>query len=393
MKLATMARSGLKIVNLCILVPCILPAQSVETKDGVRIVHNGKVGRWGVTPKISLDFIRAIGDIDADDEHFAFNEPGDIVEDRSGNFYIADTGNCRILKFDKNGKFMASLGRKGQGPGELMTLNSLNADAVDRLYIWDLDQRLLKVLSADGKEVKMVRFLKSRFYGLRLMKNGLFLVDETSGRAGSPLPPNLLKLIDENETVQTRLCSPFDFGDSMTNQSANSLFRTSGPDGCIAVAFRFQNRIEKYSPDGKLLWRSDRPLNYDTKVIEKGRIEKKGDSTRYYSARMNLCSSGVAIDDAGRTWVVTYRRQMKPEEEIRISKSYTQDRVSVKREGNVDLRTTDMFRLEIFDAEGFMLGVIPLNQFVDGIWIFKDHLYLLDGDRGAAYHQYRIIEK
>jgi hypothetical protein len=67
--------------------------------------------------------------------------------------------------------------------------------------------------------------------------------------------------------------------------------------------------------------------------------------------------------------------------------------VTVKREGNTDLRTTDMFQLEVFDPEGVLLGTIPVSQFVDGIWIFRDRLYLLDRDRGVTYYQYKIVER
>jgi sugar lactone lactonase YvrE len=52
-----------------------------------------------------------------------------------------------------------------------------------------------------------------------------------------------------------------------------------------------------------------------------------------------------------------------------------------------------MFRLDVFDPEGRLLGSLPVNQFVDGIWIYGDRLYLLDRDRGIAYHQYRIVER
>ncbi|MEA3376278.1 MAG: hypothetical protein U9R72_08820 [Chloroflexota bacterium] len=30
-----------------------------------------------------------------------FNEPRDIAVDQGGNVYVADTGNCRIQKFNK----------------------------------------------------------------------------------------------------------------------------------------------------------------------------------------------------------------------------------------------------------------------------------------------------
>lgn len=39
--------------------------------------------------------------------------------DGRGNLYVLDTGNPRILKFSPTGEFIAQIGRKGQGPGEL----------------------------------------------------------------------------------------------------------------------------------------------------------------------------------------------------------------------------------------------------------------------------------
>lgn len=45
--------------------------QEVETKDGVRIVHNTKA-LWGKTPKPQLEKIRTMGDLDTADEHVAF---------------------------------------------------------------------------------------------------------------------------------------------------------------------------------------------------------------------------------------------------------------------------------------------------------------------------------
>lgn len=60
--------------------------------------------------------------------------------------------------------------------------------------------------------------------------------------------------------------------------------------------------------------------------------------------------------------------------------------------GNTDLQETDMYALEIFDAEGAMLGEIPLDYFVDKIYIKNDSLFLLDQMRGVKYYQYQIVE-
>ena len=42
--------------------------QEVETRDGVRIVHNTKA-LWGKIPKLQLEKIRTMGDLDTTDEH------------------------------------------------------------------------------------------------------------------------------------------------------------------------------------------------------------------------------------------------------------------------------------------------------------------------------------
>ncbi len=44
-----------------------------------------------------------------------------IAVDREGTVYVLDSTSSRIVRFDKNGKFLSSIGRPGQGPGEFST--------------------------------------------------------------------------------------------------------------------------------------------------------------------------------------------------------------------------------------------------------------------------------
>ena len=55
-----------------------------------------------------------------------FDAPTDVAVADNGDIFVADghsgggtaTGNARIMKFDKNGKFLKTWGKKGMGPGE-----------------------------------------------------------------------------------------------------------------------------------------------------------------------------------------------------------------------------------------------------------------------------------
>ena len=71
-------------------------AQRIENENGVRVVHNVKGGHWAGNPKVSLELIRTIGDVDTNDENLAFSSPRDMAVDDAGRIYILDGGNQRI---------------------------------------------------------------------------------------------------------------------------------------------------------------------------------------------------------------------------------------------------------------------------------------------------------
>ena len=382
-----------------------LAAQKIESVDGIRVVHNEKGGSWGKSPKISLELVRKIGDIDTDDEHLAFNYPSDIAVDKEGNIYVLDTGNTRIQKFGPDGKYLATIGRKGQGPGEFVMPGSIAFDKDGNLVVTDTAQSRLHVIIGGGKDVKSIVLKDERIYGVRSLGAGGYV-----GRASTYAIPmrnqpekkigemRLFRRLDPDGRVTASFGELADFGEALTSATGNeSEFDVDARDA-ITVSFNAQNRIEKYGPDSKLLWRADRPLNYGTAVKKKGSIERSGGGISMSAPEMNVCSKGIAVDGRGRAWVVTLQRQLKKEEEVQTSMMSVGGRggvnnVSVKTTGNTELRTTDAFKLEIFAEDGVLLGEIPLTHFVDVIRIAGDSLFLIDRERGVTVYQYKIVEK
>jgi len=381
-------------------------AQKVETVDGVRVVHNEKTGKWGKTPKVSIEFVKTIGDIESEDENILFYMPSDIAFDSQGNMYILDTGNHRIQKFNPDGKFLASIGRKGQGPAEFQYPLSLDIDSEGYLYVADSGNQRIQVLKPDGTDHKTIQMIKVSVGPIKIAKSGDMIMGSGGFMSFGPGGmnedeglPKIIKVLDMEGEVKKEFGEKKDYNDFLMNRMGNAFHYTVDKDNNVYVSFDNQNRIDKYSPEGEILWKSDRVLNYDTtKPRKKGSDERRGGMRMIQAPDMNRCSSGIAVDDKGRIWVVTQKRQIKEDERVETNVRVSMQPGGVRNmtmsvTGNTDVMETDIYQLEIYAPDGILLGKLQLNQFVDDIRLEKDRIYLLDKMRGMQYYEYKIIEK
>ena len=119
-----------------------------------------------------------------------FNAPSDTVIGRNGDLFVADGHgagtNARIVKFDKNGKFIKAWGTRGAGPGQFEAPHSLAMDSQGRLFVADRPNDRIQIFDQDG------RFLLEwkqfgRPSGLFIDKNDTLYVTDTQttkGRTG-----------------------------------------------------------------------------------------------------------------------------------------------------------------------------------------------------------------
>jgi hypothetical protein len=86
------------------------------------------------------------------DENYMFYQAGSIAVDNQGNIYIVDSGNQRIQKYDKDGNYLQTIGRKGQGPGEFMSPYDIVLD--EKGYIYVSDDMKMHVFNPKGNSIK-----------------------------------------------------------------------------------------------------------------------------------------------------------------------------------------------------------------------------------------------
>jgi hypothetical protein len=83
---------------------------------------------------------------------YTFNRPTDVGWDAAGNIFVADGyGNSRVVKYDKNGKFVAEVGSHGSAPGQLNLPHTLAVDAAGNVYVGDRSNARIQVFDNDLK--------------------------------------------------------------------------------------------------------------------------------------------------------------------------------------------------------------------------------------------------
>jgi DNA-binding beta-propeller fold protein YncE len=81
-----------------------------------------------------------------------FNRPTDVAFGKDGEIFVADGyGNSRVVKFDRNGRFLKSWGAFGSGPGEFNLPHSIAIDNQARVYVADRENRRIQIFDSEGR--------------------------------------------------------------------------------------------------------------------------------------------------------------------------------------------------------------------------------------------------
>jgi hypothetical protein len=84
-------------------------------------------------------------------EKYRFGRPTDVTWDAQGNIFISDGYvNSRVVKYDKNGRFLKSVGTiRGSAPSQMNTPHSITSDAQGNIYVADRGNARVQVFDND----------------------------------------------------------------------------------------------------------------------------------------------------------------------------------------------------------------------------------------------------
>jgi len=121
----------------------------IETEKGVKVIKNPEEPPYGdIELEIEEDMVLG----SEKDENTMFYRVWDIAVNNQGDIYVLDSGKYRIQKYDKDGRYVQTIGRQGQGPGEFERPTGLYLDKKGNIYVLGLSK--IHLFDRQGEFVK-----------------------------------------------------------------------------------------------------------------------------------------------------------------------------------------------------------------------------------------------
>jgi hypothetical protein len=316
-----------------------LQAQKIKTVKGVQVVENGKKPKPPKGALTKLVFREEISFGDSDNEKEMVAQPGYIDVDDRGHTFVVDIKASNVKVFDRDGQFVRTIGKKGEGPGEFSVPLGIIVTPDDELLVEDMMNRRLSYFSLDGE------FLRNE-----VLANSLSTINVVMDSNGNFMARELImegnQLFFELRKYDKDLNPMFVLDKTEFQNPMQGNFNPFGvlavyifdPKGEIYYGDGKEYEIKVYTPKGKLIRRilkKHDPIKI-TKEDEERILNEFPDMAPGFKQGMKFpeyfpAYEFFALEEGGRLIVRTYKKG--------------------KKEGE--------YVLDIFDQEGRYIAQIP----------------------------------
>ena len=162
----------------------------------------------------------------------AVTEPTDVLTDpANGDVYVAESHSNvagpnlvgRVSVFDRNGKFLRTIGRTGTGPGEFRTPHALEFDSQGRLIVADRHNHRIQILTKEGKFIAELHNF-GRSSGLAIDANdNIYTADSESDEPRHPGWRRGIRIGNLKEGIVTTFIPPHATPDSPDGQMGEGI--------------------------------------------------------------------------------------------------------------------------------------------------------------------------
>jgi hypothetical protein len=289
---------------------------TIEVENGVQVIKNPAEPIF-TNNALFLEEELTIGRAEGKEGYF-FTEirspRSTIAVDKHDRIYVLDVRECRLNVFDKTGKFLKTIGRRGQGPGEFRGPYQLLISAQDEIIVEELITRQLTYFSLEGLYKKTVSLAEAGIADINIDSTGNIygidiILDEKNPRWE-------LKKFDSNLTYLATLDSaPYK---SPTQADGYNPFGYGSLCFCIIIndqivsGFSQKYELKLFGPQGDLIKKITKdyiPVKITKEEIEartKGHISLGGPALKPSIPKYHLPFRTLMSGDEGRIFVASW---------------------------------------------------------------------------------------
>jgi len=352
----------------------------VEIINGIKHIHNPEEP---ANPNKSVVFEEdlSIGG----EEYDMLSRPRIFTVDQDETIYIADSQNQSIKVFDSNGKYVQSIGRRGNGPGEFNSIYDLAFLPDGRLLVLDNMSRRVNIFNLKNGSSDSFQWEKSigklqlatdlscifslyTFEGDESLEGRKFYVKEFDFRGKE------IRSFGEFRQPDTKLVKEKNFALLVSPPySPHSIFAADQERQVFYHCMNGAYMIEIFNREGKVIKRFDRlyqPLPLNKEDTEEFREKNKKEwLIGLKIPKVKTVSSRMLVDGSGNLWVETHEQKE-------------------------DLEGKSLTAYDIFDSEGYYQAKLWIKLKPE--FFIKDKMYRMHKDEKTGYSyikRYRVIWK
>lgn len=324
---------------------------TVVQEGDVTIVRNPKEPLYK-TPVLELKEDLSLGGPEAQSD-YAFGQIRTFIVDDAGSIYVLDQQSSHVKVFDASGKYVRTIGRQGQGPGELESPMTLSFNRTSGELAIHQASRRMSYFKTDGTFLRHLSFKEMWALRGRVDSKGNIYI--TEGIVDQTDPRYELKKLGPDASVVAVLAkSPAPNASVKFDPfMAISYFQLDRADNLV-YGYPLTYEIQFFDPADQHIFKKIR-REYDPVTVtaeERAEREKgvpQGMTMNFDFSKLHSAFSRFFLSDLGHVIVQTWEK--------------TKD---------------GKFVHDIFDAEGRFIGRVPLKP--SGVEILKGKYYALEED-------------
>lgn len=324
--------------------------------NGVTIVENPKRPLYD-SPVLTLDEELRIGEQESRPEYI-FAGVSSLAVDGDQNIYVANNKESQIKVFNPDGSYLRTIGRPGQGPGEIGRLSEIFISESDDLVVVDPRRRQVHTFSTDGDYLDSRDFEK--LYPLRTTRDStghFYIMNPVTVPGSREGSFELLKLNPDLEPVAslTKIEISPEANSSEFDDIPEFAVRS---DDCAVLGYASCYRFKILTPEGEVV--REIHQNFDRVLIpEKVKEEwKKRNAQSGVPLDMEMPKyyqpfADFFLDENGRMLVIKHEQAEDGESQV----------------------------CDVFDAEGKYLCRISLKAMLPvALTMSEGKLYIVEED-------------